>query len=56
LTPSGAVGKISATWSRESSTLVANAYTAATITLNVDSTITGVTTFSLNIIIKGTQV
>jgi hypothetical protein len=56
LTPSGAVGKISATWNRESTNLAANANTTATITLNVDSTITGVTTFSLNVILKGTQV
>jgi hypothetical protein len=55
LTPS-AVGKISATWNKENTNLVANANTAATITLNVDSTISGVTTFSLNVILKGTQV
>ena len=55
LTPA-ADGKISVTWVPADPTLAANAQTTAVLTLHVDSTISGVTTFDINVIITGTEI
>jgi hypothetical protein len=52
--PTGANGPITVTWSREGWTLNAGQYTAATVTLTVSSGISGVTSFSVNIVVTGT--
>lgn len=41
------------TWDKEGATLAANSSTAAILTLNVSSSITGITAFSLNTVITG---
>ena len=52
--PASADGPITLTWNRESTTLTAGQYTAATLTLSVSSSISGITSFSVNIVITGT--
>jgi hypothetical protein len=52
--PSSADGPITLTWDKESSTLTVGESTAATLTLSVSSSISGITTFSVNIVITGT--
>jgi len=52
--PSGANGPITVTWNRGGTTLSAGQSTAATLTLSVSSEITGITSFSVNIVITGT--
>ncbi|MBT0159172.1 hypothetical protein G4O51_04225 [Candidatus Bathyarchaeota archaeon A05DMB-2] len=52
--PTSANGPITITWNRESMNLNPGASTAATLTLNVSSSISGITSFSVNIIIAGT--
>jgi hypothetical protein len=52
--PVGADGPITVTWNKESTTLTAGASTAATLTLSVSSGISGITTFSVNIVVTGT--
>jgi hypothetical protein len=52
--PPGADGPITLTWNKEATTLSAGASTAATLTLTVSSSISGITTFSVNIVITGT--
>src|SRR3990170_136680 len=42
------------TWNREGATLTANQVAAATLTLSVSPSISGVTTFSFDVIITGT--
>jgi hypothetical protein len=52
--PTSANGPITVTWNKESTTLSAGASAAAIITLSVSSGISGITTFSVNIVITGT--
>ena len=52
--PSGANGPITLTWNKEGTTLSVGQYIAATLTLSVSSSISGITTFSVNIVITGT--
>jgi hypothetical protein len=52
--PAGANGPISVTWDKESTTLTANQVATATLTLSVSSSISGITTFSVDIVITGT--
>jgi hypothetical protein len=52
--PTSANGPITLTWNREGTTLSAGASVAATLTLTVSSSISGITTFSVNIVITGT--
>jgi hypothetical protein len=51
--PASANGPITITWNKESTKLNANATTTATLTLSVSSSISGITTFSVNIVIAG---
>jgi len=53
-TPSNANGPITLAWNKESTTLTAGQYVAATLTLSVSSSISGITTFGVNIVITGT--
>ncbi len=55
-TPSNASSYMTLTWDKEGSILAAGSSTAATISLSVSHSITGITTFSFNIVITGTQV
>jgi len=52
--PSSADGPITLTWNKEGTTVNAGQYVAATVTLSVSSSISGITTFSVNIVITGT--
>jgi hypothetical protein len=52
--PTSANGPITLTWDKEGAKLNAGLSTAATLTLTVSSTISGITTFSVNIVITGT--
>jgi hypothetical protein len=52
--PTSANGPITVTWNKEGTTLSAGASAAAIITLSVSSGISGITTFSVNIVITGT--
>jgi len=52
--PTNANGPITITWDREGSTLAAGQSIAAVITLRVSSSISGITSFSCNIVITGT--
>jgi hypothetical protein len=52
--PTGANGPITVTWNRESTTLGTGYYTSATLTLSVSSGISGISTFSVNIVVTGT--
>lgn len=52
--PSGANGPITLAWNKEGTTLSVGQYIAATLTLSVSSGISGITTFSVNIVITGT--
>ncbi|MEM3378376.1 MAG: hypothetical protein QXV09_07245 [Candidatus Bathyarchaeia archaeon] len=52
--PTNANGPITITWDRESATLPAGQSIAAVITLRVSSSISGITSFSVNIVITGT--
>ncbi len=52
--PAEADGPITVTWNKESTTLSAGASTTATLTLSVSSGISGITTFSVNIVVTGT--
>jgi hypothetical protein len=54
-TPSNANSYITVTWDKTGSTLAAGQSTAATITLAVSSSITGITSFSNTITITGTS-
>lgn len=53
-TPAEANGPITVTWNREGTTLEPGISTAATLTLSVSSGISGIETFSVNIVITGT--
>ena len=52
--PTTANGPINLTWNREGTVLAANQVSAATLTLGVSSSISGITTFSMNIVITAT--
>lgn len=51
--PAGAAGQISVAWDKENAVLNAEQSTSATLTLNVAQNVSGVTSFSMNIIITG---
>ena len=52
--PTGANGPITLTWNRESNTLNPGSGTTATFTLTVSPSITGITNFSVDIVVTGT--
>lgn len=52
--PTEANGPITITWDKETASLNAAASTAAVLTLSVSSSITGITGFTVNIVITGT--
>lgn len=52
--PTNANGPITVTWDKESTTLTANQIATATLTLSASSSISGITTFSVDIVITGT--
>ena len=51
--PAGAAGQINVTWDKENTALNSGQSTSATLTLNVSQSISGVTSFSMNIIVAG---
>jgi hypothetical protein len=53
--PTNANGPITIFWDKEGSTLASGQSTAAVITLRVSSSISGITSFSCNIVITGTS-
>jgi hypothetical protein len=53
-TPSTASNSMALSWNKQSSTLAVGQTTAAVFTLNVDSDISGITAFSVDIVISGT--
>ena len=53
--PPNADGLITITWDKESTILTTNAVATATLTLSVSPSISGITTFSVNIVITGTS-
>jgi hypothetical protein len=52
-TPSGTATYIHPSWNREGALISAGSVLSAVITLNVDSGITGITTFSFKIVVTG---
>jgi hypothetical protein len=52
--PTTANGPISLAWNQESTVLTANQVATATLTLSTSSTVNGITTFSVDIVISGT--
>jgi hypothetical protein len=52
--PASANGPITLTWNRESTTLNSGQVTTATLTLSVSESISGITNFSVDIVITGT--
>jgi hypothetical protein len=51
--PTSANGPITLTWNKEGTKLNAGSVATATLTLSVSSSISGITTFSVNIVIAG---
>ncbi len=51
--PTSANGPLTITWNKSGTTLTSGQSTAATITLSVSSSITGITSFSVQILISG---
>jgi hypothetical protein len=51
--PTAANGPIRLSWNRENTVLAANQVTTATLTLTTQSSISGITTFSMNIVVSG---
>mgnify|MGYP000140782920 CR=1 FL=1 len=51
--PAGAAGQINVTWDKENASLNSGQSTSATLTLSVLQSVSGVTSFSVNIIISG---
>ena len=51
--PANANGPITVTWNRENTTIAPNQVTSATLTLSVSSSISAITSFSLDIVITG---
>lgn len=54
-TPSNAQNYITVTWNRQSTTLTAGNVISASLTLSVSSSVSGITTFSFDITITGTE-
>lgn len=52
--PASANGPITLTWNREGTTLSANQVATATLTLSASSSISGITTFNVDVVITGT--
>jgi hypothetical protein len=52
--PTSADGPLTLTWNREGTVLSANQVATATLTLSVSSSISGITTFNVDIVITGT--
>lgn len=52
--PAGANGPVTVTWNREGTVLNSEASIAAILTLSVSSGISGISTFSVNIVVTGT--
>jgi hypothetical protein len=52
--PASANGPITLTWNRESTTLDVGQVASATLTLSVSSSISGITTFNMDVVITGT--
>jgi formate hydrogenlyase subunit 4 len=52
-TPASAAGQINVTWDKENATLNPGQSTSATLTLTVSPSISGITSFSANIVITG---
>jgi hypothetical protein len=53
--PANADGPITLTWNKETATLDPNQVTAATITLSISESIAGITNYSVDIVIAGTE-
>jgi len=53
--PGSADGPITLTWNRDGTALGANQVATATLTLSVSSSISGITTFNVDIVITGTE-
>jgi hypothetical protein len=51
--PAGAAGQINVAWDKENAVLNSGQSTSATLTLSVSQSISGVTSFSVNIVITG---
>jgi len=51
--PAGAAGQITVAWDKENAVLNAGQSTLATLTLSVSQNVSGVTSFSMNIIVAG---
>ena len=51
--PAGAAGQINVTWDKENATLNSGQSSSATLTLTVSQNVSGVTSFSMNIIVSG---
>ena len=54
-TPANAEGQIELTWDKENANLNPNQETSATLTLSVSENIDGITNFSFNVVITGTE-
>jgi hypothetical protein len=52
--PTTANGPVTITWNQEGAVLAANQVSTATLTLNVASSASGITTFSVDVVISGT--
>jgi hypothetical protein len=52
--PAGANGPITISWNKENTVVAADAVVTATITLSVSSSISGITAYSVDIVIAGT--
>ncbi len=52
--PAAAANSMGLTWNKQSSTLAVGQTTSAVLTLTVDSDISGISTFSVDIIVSGT--
>ena len=52
--PANANGQITLTWDREDATIASNAVATAILTLRVSSSVSGITSFSVDIVIAGT--
>ena len=52
--PANANGPITLTWNQEGAVLAASQVATATLTLSASSTISGITTFSMDVVITGT--
>jgi hypothetical protein len=53
--PANANGQITLTWNQEDTTIASNEVATATVTLRVSSSVSGITSFSVDIVIAGTE-